>query len=79
MLLNLSVLLVLLYVALYIRFSLSAVGMYFCFAKLTDHNIFIILYGLTSVYFAVSHVIMCVNKSHLSFLTLISLRYMAAL
>ena len=32
------------------------VGMYFCFTKLTDHNIFIILYGLTSVYFAVSHV-----------------------
>lgn len=28
------------------------VGMYFCFSKLTDHNIFIILYGLTSVYFA---------------------------
>ena len=35
----------------------SPVGMYFCFAKLTDHNIFIILYGLTSVYFAVSHII----------------------
>lgn len=28
------------------------VGMYFCFSKLTDHNVFIILYGLTSVYFA---------------------------
>ena len=38
--------------------SLSAVGMYFCFAKLTDHNIFIILYGLTSVYFAVSHMLL---------------------
>ena len=35
----------------------SPVGMYFCYAKLTDHNIFIILYGLTSVYFAVSHII----------------------
>ena len=34
--------------------SLHTVGMYFCFAKLTDHNIFIILYGITSVYFAVS-------------------------
>ena len=32
----------------------SAVGLWFCFSKLTDQNIFIILYGLTSVYFAVS-------------------------
>uniref|UniRef100_F1KWN4 Dolichyl-diphosphooligosaccharide--protein glycosyltransferase subunit STT3A n=1 Tax=Ascaris suum TaxID=6253 RepID=F1KWN4_ASCSU len=27
-------------------------GMYFCFKELNDHNIFIILYGLTSIYFA---------------------------
>ena len=27
-------------------------GLYFCFEKLTDANIFIILYGITSVYFA---------------------------
>jgi dolichyl-diphosphooligosaccharide--protein glycosyltransferase len=27
-------------------------GIYYCFKKLTDHNIFIILYGVTSVYFA---------------------------
>merc|ERR1719322_1521721 len=27
-------------------------GLYVCFNKLTDHNIFIILYGVTSVYFA---------------------------
>jgi dolichyl-diphosphooligosaccharide--protein glycosyltransferase len=27
-------------------------GIYYCFSKLTDHNIFIILYGITSVYFA---------------------------
>lgn len=27
-------------------------GLYFCFAKLTDANIFIILYGVTSIYFA---------------------------
>jgi len=27
-------------------------GMYFCFTKLTDANIFLILYGITSVYFA---------------------------
>ena len=29
-------------------------GLYFCFAKLTDANIFIILYGVTAIYFAVS-------------------------
>ncbi|KAH8025605.1 hypothetical protein HPB51_010666 [Rhipicephalus microplus] len=28
------------------------VGLYFCFSKLTDANIFIILYGVTSIYFA---------------------------
>ncbi|UYV61149.1 STT3A [Cordylochernes scorpioides] len=28
------------------------VGLYFCFSKLTDANIFIILYGVTSFYFA---------------------------
>jgi dolichyl-diphosphooligosaccharide--protein glycosyltransferase len=27
-------------------------GIYYCFSKLNDHNIFIILYGITSVYFA---------------------------
>ncbi|KAL3281386.1 hypothetical protein HHI36_004596 [Cryptolaemus montrouzieri] len=27
-------------------------GLYFCFSKLTDANIFIILYGITSIYFA---------------------------
>ena len=27
-------------------------GLYFCFKKLTDANIFIILYGVTSIYFA---------------------------
>ncbi|XP_057364707.1 dolichyl-diphosphooligosaccharide--protein glycosyltransferase subunit STT3A-like [Daphnia carinata] len=27
-------------------------GLYYCFAKLTDANIFIILYGVTSIYFA---------------------------
>ena len=34
--------------------QVNAVGLFFCFSKLTDQNIFIILYGLTSVYFAVS-------------------------
>lgn len=33
---------------------LFPVGLYFCFSQLTDANIFIILYGVTSVYFAVS-------------------------
>ena len=28
-------------------------GLYFCFKKLTDANIFIIMYGVTSIYFAV--------------------------
>ncbi|XP_042220838.1 dolichyl-diphosphooligosaccharide--protein glycosyltransferase subunit STT3A-like [Homarus americanus] len=28
------------------------VGLYFCFSKLTDENIFIILYGVLSIYFA---------------------------
>ncbi|XP_067666152.1 dolichyl-diphosphooligosaccharide--protein glycosyltransferase subunit STT3A [Haliotis asinina] len=28
------------------------VGLYFCFSKLTDANIFIIMYGVTSIYFA---------------------------
>ena len=27
-------------------------GLYYCFKNLSDHNIFIILYGVTSVYFA---------------------------
>ena len=34
--------------------SLPLVGLYFCFSKLTDANVFIILYGVTSIYFAVS-------------------------
>ncbi|KAK7475911.1 hypothetical protein BaRGS_00032879 [Batillaria attramentaria] len=28
------------------------VGLYFCFSKLTDANIFIVMYGVTSIYFA---------------------------
>jgi dolichyl-diphosphooligosaccharide--protein glycosyltransferase len=31
---------------------LFPVGLYFCFKKLTDANVFIILYGVTSIYFA---------------------------
>lgn len=31
---------------------LFPVGLYFCFSKLTDANIFIIMYGVTSIYFA---------------------------
>ena len=30
------------------------VGLYYCFMKLTDANIFIVMYGVTSIYFAVS-------------------------
>ena len=35
------------------------VGLYYCFSKLTDANIFIIIYGVTSVYFAVSSILFC--------------------
>lgn len=30
------------------------VGLYYCFYKLIDVNIFIIMYGVTSIYFVVS-------------------------
>jgi len=40
------------YFDLQILVFLFPAGLYFCFAKLTDENIFIILYGLTSIYFA---------------------------
>jgi len=40
-------------VGLFVMVFLAA-GLYFCFKKLTDANIFIILYGVTSIYFAVS-------------------------
>lgn len=40
------------YFDLQILVLLCPVGLYFCFSKLNDHNIFIILYGVTSVYFA---------------------------
>lgn len=36
------------------------VGLYFCFVNLTDENIFIILYGVLSIYFAVSFSIIAV-------------------
>jgi len=40
------------YFDLQILTFLFPAGLYYCFSKLTDHNIFIILYGVTSVYFA---------------------------
>lgn len=42
------------YFDLQILVFLFPVGLYFCFKNLTDYNIFIILYGVTSIYFAVS-------------------------
>lgn len=42
------------YFDLQILVFLFPVGLYFCFLKLTDSNIFLILYGVTSLYFAVS-------------------------
>ncbi len=38
------------------------VGMYYCFSGLTDANIFIIMYGVTSIYFAVSFVFLSVTN-----------------
>ncbi|XP_067640974.1 dolichyl-diphosphooligosaccharide--protein glycosyltransferase subunit STT3A [Eurosta solidaginis] len=40
------------YFDLQILVFLFPAGLYFCFSKLTDSNIFIILYGVTSIYFA---------------------------
>jgi dolichyl-diphosphooligosaccharide--protein glycosyltransferase len=40
------------YFDLQILVFLFPAGLYFCFDKLTDSNIFIILYGITSIYFA---------------------------
>uniref|UniRef100_A0A182N1A4 Dolichyl-diphosphooligosaccharide--protein glycosyltransferase subunit STT3A n=1 Tax=Anopheles dirus TaxID=7168 RepID=A0A182N1A4_9DIPT len=40
------------YFDLQILVFLFPAGLYFCFAKLSDANIFIILYGVTSIYFA---------------------------
>lgn len=33
-------------------------GLYFCFSRLSDANIFLILYGVTSIYFAVSKTVL---------------------
>lgn len=41
------------YFDLQILVFLFPAGLYFCFSQLTDSNIFIILYGVTSIYFAV--------------------------
>ena len=40
------------YFDLQILTFLFPAGLYYCFKNLSDHNIFIILYGVTSVYFA---------------------------
>lgn len=42
------------YFDLQILVFLFPTGLYFCFSKLTDSNTFLILYGVTSLYFAVS-------------------------
>lgn len=36
-------------------------GLYFCFKQLSDANIFMILYGITSIYFAVSYLIFIIR------------------
>lgn len=40
---------------------LFPVGLYFCFKNLNDANIFIIIYGVTSIYFAVSSFGICIQ------------------
>merc|ERR1712038_299340 len=40
------------YFDLQILVFLFPAGLYFCFKNLSDHNIFIIMYGITSIYFA---------------------------
>lgn len=48
------------YFDLQILVFLFPAGLYFCFKQLTDANIFMILYGVTSIYFAVSlNVLVC--------------------
>lgn len=42
------------YFDLQILVFLFPAGLYFCFKQLTDANVFLILYGVTSIYFAVS-------------------------
>lgn len=42
------------YFDLQILVFLFPAGLYFCFNQLSDSNIFIILYGISSIYFAVS-------------------------
>lgn len=42
------------YFDLQILVFLFPAGLYFCFASLSDANIFLVLYGVTSIYFAVS-------------------------
>ena len=53
------------YFDLQLMVFLFPVGLYYCFANLTDENIFIILYGVLSVYFAVSAASMFVDFSYL--------------
>ena len=53
------------YFDLQILTFLFPAGLYYCFTRLTDHNIFIILYGVTSVYFAgvmVSQLIFAIQR-----------------
>lgn len=49
-----------------VYFSIAA-GLYCCFKKLTDANIFIIMYGVTSIYFAVSHKLIIYKTSTLQY------------
>ena len=47
------------YFDLQILVFMFPVGLYYCFSRLTDANIFIIMYGVTSIYFAVRCLYIC--------------------
>lgn len=57
------------YFDLQILVFLFPAGLYFCFKQLTDANIFLILYGITSIYFAVSNIFILVYLKHLKICT----------
>ena len=65
------------YFDLHVLVFLFPAGLYFCFSKLTDSNIFLILYGATSLYFAVSSfsdILIAINENCKFILIIINFR-----
>lgn len=56
------------YFDLQILVFLFPAGLYFCFKQLTDSNIFMILYGVTSIYFAVSDYLLEIFQKLIEFI-----------